>query len=1003
MKKIFIIPLLLAVFIAGADVLAPYRARAAKITYGTPEDFQLGKELCAVFAKLAAKRKPVFKSPLFISQFVPHRIGQLCFTETNWNDRQLFCDRRLWNTARTDFQISSVIKNFECMKDAGYDGATCWTYPGYKRAWIYYLKAANTVGNFKIFPGGSPGVGEYSKLEPALGKEFYTNPAILRIDGLPLMRGYYSDRGGGLEGVKQYLANIKKSTGGKDVKYLTELFMIQAHKKLSREERKNFKEQYSLYWTCRQVSGKSALNEFDYITGFLRQSGNGGVCYGPYMNDQALKFPTELYDTYILPLFGAALAQEEFNGKKLFSANFKCGYTHNAGSQTLSRDGTKTLRRNLETFLKYKPDILIGSEWDELNEDTSLGPTVVRPMSSSRITRYYSAVSKGLQPSPMPGDDPAVPNIIVSQRRELYYGAEFELEILNVPDGAANEKYSVEAEVLDHNGKTVYKSKKLVFESAKMMDHTIAFNSKDFTSSRLLAPRITVYNSRGKQIFSEGLPFTVMRPAVCENHSWYCTPLRNLLKPQKAEVKFKKSEESQISVEAKLDFKEKINSVEVLQNTCSAGVFDPNDEFGTSDGSRQLFLLTLTSVTGKITELSADVNVDSAVVFTIPVDTREQALGGFFPVKTPVRKNFEKFYFVVDKSDLAKAVLTVKGKDFLWKTPLADLKAGDVISHANAKGVTAVLQNTPRTFRRPLPMAHGKVYWKTSLPATLPEGAMVLRAVSQDGKVWYSRGYPLGNALQKGEKMKRLSALNELRKWQKFSLPASRVPVIDYEFSSANGETLRTKAGREYYAQLGAHAQLATSQNGNRHESKPGLSSILTGNFKKASARPAPVWKSEKGRDYLHFDGRSGSFIMLPRTAVPQYAGFHLVMEIRPLKFTPRQTLLCNFNTYKNGHELHLVNGKLGTSPIERRPHDLRSFFWVQRDFETDLKLELGKWNTVELIYDGSKITCGVNGKFRSFAYDGVPRWMSISTFGGWDDEMFHGDLRRLTVTPALP
>jgi hypothetical protein len=280
---------------------------------------------------------------------------------------------------------------------------------------------------------------------------------------------------------------------------------------------------------------------------------------------------------------------------------------------------------------------------------------------------------------------------------------------------------------------------------------------------------------------------------------------------------------------------------------------------------------------------------------------------------------------------------------------------------------------------------------------------MVLRVVSQNGKVWYSRGYPLGNAPEKGEKMQKLSALNELRKWQKFTLPSSRVPVIDYEFSSANGETLRTRAGREYYAQMGGHAQLASAQNGNRNESKPGLSSILNANLKKATARPAPEWKSENGRDYLHFDGKSGSFIMLPRTAIPQYAGFHLTMEIRPLKFTARQTLLCNFNTYKNGHELHLADGKLGTSPIERRPHDLFSPFWQRREFETDLKLELGKWNTVELIYDGSKITCGVNGKYRSFAYDGVPRWMSISTFGGWDDEMFHGDLRRLTITPALP
>ena len=54
MKKILILPLLLAALAGSADVLAPYRERAAKIVYRSPEDFQLGKELCDVFAKLAA-------------------------------------------------------------------------------------------------------------------------------------------------------------------------------------------------------------------------------------------------------------------------------------------------------------------------------------------------------------------------------------------------------------------------------------------------------------------------------------------------------------------------------------------------------------------------------------------------------------------------------------------------------------------------------------------------------------------------------------------------------------------------------------------------------------------------------------------------------------------------------------------------------------------------------------------------------------------------------------
>ena len=1002
MKKFSLLILFAAAALAGADELTPFRARAEKIVYGSKEDFQLGQELCGVFAKLAAKRKPVLPHPLFISQFVPHRVGQLSYTETQWNDRQLFCDRRLWVTSRTDFQLPSVISNFQCMKDAGYDGATTWTYPGYKRAWVYYLKAAETVGNFKIFPGGAPGIGKYSQLEKSLAEELYKHPAILRIDGLPLVRGYYSDRPG-LEGVKKFIESLKVATEGRDIKYMTEIFMIHSHKRLSPEERGKFHDQYSLFWTSRKVSGKAALLEYDYITDFLRQPGNGGICYGPYMNDQALKFPTELYETYILPLFGAALAQSEFNGKKLFTVNFKCGYTYSAGSQTLSRDGTKTLRRNLETFLKFRPDILIGAEWDELNDDTSLGPTVVRPMSSPRITRYYSAISRGAKPTPMPGDDPTIPNMIISQRRELTYGAEFELEILNVPDGRPERKYLAIAELLDQDGKVIYRSPELAFDSGKMMDHTIRLNAAELTSARLIAPRIIIRNEGRKQIFSSGLPFTALRPAVCDNHSWYCTPLRNLLSPQKAKVTFKKERDAEIAIEADLDFKEKINSVEILQNVVSVTAFDPNDEFGTASGTRRLFLLTLTNITGKTAELTADVNSDSAAAFTIPLDPREQARAGIFPVKAKAGVQFSNIYFVVDRKDLPGAVLTIKGSGFCWKFPLGNLKPGDVISHSSPDGVTAALQNTPRTFRRAMPLGNGKVAWKTTVPATLPEGTMVLRVVSQNGKVWYSQGYPLGIPPTLNEKQLRLCGLNEFRKWQEFRLPASRVPVIDYEFNPVNGATLRTGAGREYYAQLGGRAHLASAQNGERGEHNHGLSTILYKGIKKDSARPAPEWKQEKGRPYLHFDGQSGSFIMFPRTAVPQYSGFHMTMEIRPLKFAPRQVLWCHYNTYPTGYELHLDEGMLGASPIQRRPHDLFSPFWQKKEFKSGLKLNIGQWNKVELLCDGKNLTLGVNGKYSSFPYDGVPRWMSVSAFGGWNEEMFCGDLRSFRITPALP
>ena len=89
----------------AADPLAAFRKRAEKIRYGSPEDFAFGDELCKEFARIGAARKMVVEYPLFIAQPVPHRLGHLNFTNTIWNDRQLFCDRNLWSLMRVIFNI----------------------------------------------------------------------------------------------------------------------------------------------------------------------------------------------------------------------------------------------------------------------------------------------------------------------------------------------------------------------------------------------------------------------------------------------------------------------------------------------------------------------------------------------------------------------------------------------------------------------------------------------------------------------------------------------------------------------------------------------------------------------------------------------------------------------------------------------------------------------------------------------------------------------------------
>ena len=313
----------------------------------------------------------------------------------------------------------------------------------------------------------------------------------------------------------------------------------------------------------------------------------------------SLKVDTGYYNDVALPLFCAAVAQDEFNGKKILMNRFETGYTSYHGAQTLSRDGTKTLRRYLDMGIKYNLDILLGTEWDELNEDTHIEPTVAKPMSSQRIIKYYADKLRNLAPTPNPGDDLSLPNLIISQRRQLTNGWMMDVELLNVPDTDKGEEYSVVLELLNENSKVVFKSKPVIFNSAKIKDRTFNLPSGQFASCQLLQPRLTI-DYKGKQrVISEGLPFTIMRTTTSRDHTYFCTPLRNVLFPITSEVDFKDTGKmlapgvKDISLNASLKFADELNEVEVVQDSYEIYAYDPQNEWLQNDPDRKLYKLSL--------------------------------------------------------------------------------------------------------------------------------------------------------------------------------------------------------------------------------------------------------------------------------------------------------------------------------------------------------------------------------------------------------------------------
>ena len=70
-----------------------------------------------------------------------------------------------------------------------------------------------------------------------------------------------------------------------------------------------------------------------------------------------------------------------------------------------------------------RPDVILLPEWDEFNENTCFRPTVYGGTTTQRIMRYYEPDQR-VDPTPVPGDDTSIPNLILSARKCVTLGEE---------------------------------------------------------------------------------------------------------------------------------------------------------------------------------------------------------------------------------------------------------------------------------------------------------------------------------------------------------------------------------------------------------------------------------------------------------------------------------------------------------------------------------------------------------------------------------------------------
>ena len=1002
-----------------------FREKAKHVVPGSPEDFRLGRELMKEIRKLADKKKLADGRRHFYTEPVIYRSAKLYFSPKKWFDRNIFVSRKMWDGSADEFQKGSILKSIELIRQAGFDGFTPLI--GRGKAPLIYSRTASSDDRepvksevVPVFWFGRNGLQSFH-MEQIKG---CAEGPTWKFKGKPVAFSYNSDDWSPSR-VAAALKEVKAGTG-LDIAYVHGVGSMWG----------TGGDPYHNYIERGEVSAVMMLKYFDRLTAYLDVG--EGVQFRNRLPDRDSGLFVKFYDDVILPLYAAACAQEKFDSRKILGLSVQAGYSYYWGSQTLDRRGTKTLRSYLELCRKYNVDFIHGIEWDETNEDTCIDPTVCKPMSSTRIYRYYSGLLRGRDPAPLPGDDLSLPNLIVSQRRQYILGAPFEVELLNVPDTKKSIPYTVGVELLNEKGKVFYTSPKFAFDASQLADHTIALPAEQIAPHRAVYPRLRIDFGGRTRVIGSGLPASVIRAAAARDYSWYCTTLRNLMFPEKERVVFScdgffaAPMVRRVSAEVELSFPgRRLNAVEALQNSMEIFACDPENEFLQNDPDRRLFRISSLYMNSRRSDhgtLELALTGSPGACYFEPVRHKRNSYLAvasekhrIVPWKEPVRRRRARFarhqdvmLFSVPKKEVSRAVLTVsgtrtsgpdKGRRFSWRLPLRELGEWGVKMKTFEDGLHFGVETCFKPELLPLPLDRDKVAFRTVLACDLPEGILMFRAVSEDGRVWWSK--PFAPAPETG-KLCRISVYDPVRAAVDLQVDALRAPRIVYKFDPAAGlDALTCDAGREFYGGLGALGTIPSGFEGAAHsQDAVGFSAQLAQDLQKGRpCRPRPDWeKQSDGRWALRFAPGKGQFIAFPPTVVPQRAGFAIEAEIKPDTLDDQLIFSQCGPRYLAGVQLRLEKGKFVVDFKNRRPHDPQSRYSQTDTHRSALAPLPGEWNRIALSCDGRGFTLAVNGKSEFFPQTGHALWLSAFSFGGTDPSdkkalhCFSGLLRSLEI-----
>lgn len=899
-----------------------------------------------------------------------------------WIDRPLFFDRELRYPSGTFKHImkDNFLRDVDIVKSYEVDGlANIANPPSHVKMYMEsegWLKET-PVEKFNTLPEfafeGSLTVASYQYYADVL-KIALESKYSVRINGKVLVTSYVADNWSPAQ-IKELLTRLHNEFGN-DFLFVPDLGI-------------NLYRQTQVYQGNKGNIPEKKDREFkDKLQEYLN------VCDGLYFasyprfreddkKDYTVQFYSDFSEKYLVPVLLETMNKRENKGK-LLGMSSAIGYINHLSGVNTGEYGTETLRKTFRAAVSVNPDFIILPEWNEVNENTCIQPTVANSLSSQRILKYFVRTLRRLPAVPNPGDDLSIPNLIVSYRETLKLGEAIRIEMLNVPDSSGNTTFKAQLNLNAADGKSIKQFPVETFNEGKMNVITYVIPSEQLAECQVLLPEIILTNQQGRVRKFKDLQYIRLHPTVCWNYKDVKQPLRDQLQPENVKFEIRKIGNEYA---AAVDFKspEKLASVEILDNEDEIYAYDRADEFKLSDN----VVLQLHFIAGLSQVMTGSIFVRNASEFSFRpgeganlefLNSLTSPNGISINQKINVAKR--NVFISIPKRDAEKAELEFDLNLGKFKVPVKTLMEYGVYGKSLPNMVYLLVERFDKAPDIPVRIKDNNVSFKCNLNTESRFPVYQLRAITESGKIF--RSQPVIPEIATGKPMT-LNVFSETGgKSVAVSVQRDRIPDLKYVFNPVCGDLIKSGYEKFWFGELGGGYKY-----GDPFHSSGGMPA--------ETLNTAPRWIKSNDGWILDFDGIAEE-ITFPRETLPR-GSFTMEFEAK-VQSQENQILFRHYGQYIGSLTIMIKKGSLFASFTDMKIMD--------NSFDTGLNIPFDKWVRFKISYDLHTMRFNVDGQSKEFSFAGRALYIAPSAFGGHirkgfgineDMKFFRGQLKSLRIT----